>query len=70
MVRLQKLLAEAGVSSRRGGEQLILAGRVAVNGRIIRELGTRVDEAHDQVSVDGKPVRVRRKLYVALNKPA
>ena len=69
MVRLQKFLAEAGVASRRAAEQIILAGRVAVNGETIQELGTKVDSAHDHIAVDGKPVRVRRKLYVALNKP-
>jgi 23S rRNA pseudouridine2605 synthase len=69
MVRLQKFLADAGVASRRAGEQIILAGRVAVNGKIIRELGARVDPVHDKVAVDGKPVRSKRKLYVALNKP-
>ena len=69
MVRLQKFLADAGVASRRAGEQIILAGRVAVNGETVAELGTRVDPVHDQVAVDGKPVRAKRKLYVALNKP-
>jgi 23S rRNA pseudouridine2605 synthase len=68
-VRLQKFLAEAGVASRRAGEQLILAGRVIVNGGVVRRLGTRVDPAGDRVMVDGRPVRIRRKLYVALNKP-
>ncbi len=69
MVRLQKFLADAGVASRRAGEQLILAGRVAVNGEIVRRLGTRVDPVHDGVAVDGRTVRARRKLYVALHKP-
>ncbi len=69
MVRLQKYLADAGVASRRAGEQIILAGRVAVNGEIIAALGARIDPDHDQVTVDGKPVRAKRKLYVALNKP-
>ncbi len=69
MVRLQKFLAEAGVASRRAGEQMILAGRVAVNGETVGELGVRVDPVHDQVAVDGKAVRTKRKLYVALNKP-
>lgn len=69
MERLQKFLAEAGVASRRASEQIILAGRVAVNGKIIRELGTKVDPARDHVTVDERPVRVRRKLYIALNKP-
>jgi pseudouridine synthase len=69
MVRLQKFLADAGVASRRAGEQIILAGRVAVNGQAVAELGTRIDPLHDKVAVDGKPVRAKRKLYVALNKP-
>lgn len=69
MVRLQKFLAEAGVASRRAGEQLILAGRVAVNGEIVQRLGTKADPAHDHVTVDGQPVRAKRKLYLALNKP-
>ena len=69
MVRLHKFLADAGVASRRAGEQIILAGRVAVNGQAVAELGTRIDPVHDKVAVDGKPVRAKRKLYVALNKP-
>ena len=70
VVRLQKFLAEAGVASRRAAEQIILAGRVSVNGQPVRVLGTKVDPGHDAVTVDGKPVRARRKLYVALHKPA
>jgi pseudouridine synthase len=69
VVRLQKYLAEAGVTSRRGGEQFILEGRVAVNGAVVRQLGTKVDPLHDRVTVDGKPVRAKRKLYLALHKP-
>jgi len=69
VVRLQKFLADAGVASRRAGEQFILDGRVAVNGKIIRLLGTKVDPVHDEISVDGKPVRAKRKLYIALHKP-
>lgn len=69
MVRLQKFLAEAGVASRRAGEQIILAGRVAVNGEVIRQLGTKVDPLHDRVTLDSQPVRAKRKLYVALHKP-
>jgi len=68
-VRLQKFLADAGIASRRAGEQFILEGRVSVNGQVVRLLGTKVDPVHDRVSVDGKPVRARRKLYLALNKP-
>ena len=69
MVRLQKYLAEAGVASRRAGEQIILAGRVAVNGQTAQQLGTKVDPRRDQVAVDGQPVRAKRKIYLALNKP-
>ncbi len=69
MVRLQKFLAEAGVASRRAGEQIILSGRVAVNGETVAELGSKVDPVRDEITVDGKPVRTKRKLYVALNKP-
>lgn len=69
MVRLQKFLAEAGVASRRAGEQIILEGRVSVNGKLITELGSKVDPAHDKVIVDGRLLKPRRKLYLALNKP-
>jgi 23S rRNA pseudouridine2605 synthase len=68
-LRLQKFLADAGVASRRAGEQFILQGRVEVNGHIVRQLGVKVDPIHDKVRVDGKPVHTKRKLYVALNKP-
>jgi len=68
-MRLHKFLAEAGVASRRAGEQMILEGRVSVNGHVIRQLGTRVDPLHDHVTVDGKPVHAKRKLHVALHKP-
>jgi 23S rRNA pseudouridine2605 synthase len=69
VLRLQKFLAEAGVASRRAGEQIILAGRVNVNGRPVQTLGTKVDPIHDQVTVDGKPVRPKARLYLALHKP-
>ncbi len=70
MVRLQKFLADAGVASRRLGEQVILEGRVAVNGHVVRLLGTKVNPDHDHVAVDGKIVRTKKLIYVALNKPA
>jgi len=69
MMRLQKLLAEAGIASRRAAEEFIRAGRVAVNGRIVTQLGTKVDPERDRVEFDGDPVRPKRRLYVALNKP-
>jgi 23S rRNA pseudouridine2605 synthase len=69
VVRLQKYLADAGVASRRAGEQFIVEGRVAVNGHVMRVLGSKVDPVHDRVTVDGKPVKERRKIYLALHKP-
>jgi pseudouridine synthase len=68
-VRLQKFLAEAGVASRRAGEQMIREGRVIVNGQVITEMGAKVDPDHDRVVVDGRAVRVKRKIYLALHKP-
>jgi len=68
-VRLQKFLAEGGVASRRASEEIILAGRVSVNGHPVQMLGTKVDPAHDRVTVDGQPVRPKPRLYFALHKP-
>lgn len=68
-IRLQKFLADAGIASRRAAERLITSGQVSVNGRTAKELGVRVNPIQDSISVDGRPVRARRKLYVALNKP-
>lgn len=68
-VRLQKFLAEAGLGSRRACEAIILAGRVVVNGQPVRQLGTKIHPGKDGVSVDGTPVRSRKKVYLALNKP-
>ena len=68
--RLQRYLARSGVASRRACEQLIVAGRVSVNGSPVRELGTSVDGDQDRVEVDHRPVRpVQTHTYVALNKP-
>jgi 23S rRNA pseudouridine2605 synthase len=69
VVRLQKFLAEAGLASRRASEQIIKAGRVTVNGAVASELGVKVDPGHDRVTVDGRPVKAKRKLYIALHKP-
>jgi len=69
MVRLQKFLADASVASRRVSEQIILNGRVEVNGQVVRVLGTKIDPARDQVRVDGRVVKPGRRLYIALNKP-
>ena len=68
--RLQAYLAHCGVASRRASEQIILDGRVTVNGNVITELGTKVS-AGDKVCVDGQSVHLeKRKCYVLLNKPA
>jgi 23S rRNA pseudouridine2605 synthase/16S rRNA pseudouridine516 synthase len=68
--RLQKVMAAAGVASRRVSEDLIVAGRVTVNGAVVRELGTRVDPLTDKVAVDGTAVQLdTSRRYVMLNKP-
>lgn len=68
--RLQKIIAAAGIVSRRKAEQLILEGRVAVNGKVVTELGTRADAERDHIKVDGKLIRQPgRHVYFALNKP-
>ena len=68
--RLQKVLAAAGLGSRRGCEPLIVEGRVEVNGRIVTELGTRVDPNTDAIRVDGEALRTSRKRrYLLVNKP-
>ncbi len=69
MERLNKLLAHAGVGSRRHVEELIAAGRVTVDGRKVRELGTKVDPQAQQVTVDGQPVKMERPVYWLVNKP-
>ncbi len=68
--RLQKLLAHAGIASRRKAEQLILEGRVTLNGAVVTELGTKADPEQDHVKVDGKRVGApERLIYLAMNKP-
>ena len=57
------------MASRRAAEQIILEGRVEVNGSKVRVLGSKMDPAHDSVTVDGKPVKAHKKFYVALHKP-
>ena len=67
--RLQKILSNAGVASRRVGEEMILAGRISVNGEVVRTLGARADTDVDEVTVDGVPVHRDRYRYFALCKP-
>lgn len=66
--RLQKVMAERGVASRRAAEELIVAGRVRVEGKVVRVLGTKV-AADARIEVDGEPTRKVGHRYVALNKP-
>jgi 23S rRNA pseudouridine2605 synthase len=68
--RLQRVLAARGVASRRKAEDLIRAGRVSVDGKVVTELGTRVDPARAAIRVDGKPVPRQAYRYVVLNKPS
>jgi 23S rRNA pseudouridine2605 synthase len=69
--RLQKVLAHAGIASRRRAEQLILQGRVTVNGRPVTQLGTKVDPSRDDIRVDGQRVHLTaHHVYILLNKPA
>jgi pseudouridine synthase len=69
-MRLQKFLSAAGICSRRKGEEYIQAGRVAVNGQIVAELGAKIDPDTDLVQLDGKPVSASQPyVYIALNKP-
>lgn len=69
-VRLQKAMAHAGVASRRVCEELITKGRVKVNGKVVTELGSRINPAVDQVTVNGTPIQFdTSRVYLALNKP-
>src|SRR6266436_472663 len=71
--RLQKLIAQAGIASRRHAEEMITAGEVTVNGKVITELGTKADPQEDHIKVRGKLInptlQKRSKVYVLLNKP-
>jgi len=71
--RLQKLIAAAGIASRRHAEELIAAGRVTVNGKVVKELGSKADPEKDHIKVNGKLInpqlQSREKVYVLLNKP-
>jgi 23S rRNA pseudouridine2605 synthase len=69
MERLQKVLAQAGIASRRAAEEIILAGRVRVDGKIVRELGTQVDPRTSRVEVDGNKIVAEKLIYIVLHKP-
>jgi 16S rRNA U516 pseudouridylate synthase RsuA-like enzyme len=69
-IRLQKVLAAAGVASRRVCEEMIVAGAVKVNGKVVTELGTRINPDLDKVVVKGTPIQLDvTKVYLMLNKP-
>lgn len=68
--RLQKVMARAGVASRRACEKIIQEGRVKVNGQVVTELGVRVTPGVDEVTVDGKPLKLEPLTYILLHKPA
>ncbi|MDR4509773.1 MAG: rRNA pseudouridine synthase [Candidatus Brocadiaceae bacterium] len=67
--RLQKILARAGLGSRRECETIILAGRIAVDGKRVTTLGTTVDADDSKITCDGEPIQKERKIYFLLNKP-
>ena len=70
MERLQKIMAASGIASRRKAEEIIAAGRVTLNGKVVVEQGTKADPEQDVICVDGKPLKSReRLLYFLLNKP-
>lgn len=69
MERLQKILAQAGIASRRKCEEIILAGRVEVNDVTVTELGIKVDPDTDYIKVDGRAIRAEKKVYLLLHKP-
>jgi 23S rRNA pseudouridine2605 synthase len=68
-VRLQKFLSQAGAASRREAERLMADGRVSVNGRVVRELGTKVKPARDRIELDGKWIRTAGSRWILMNKP-
>lgn len=69
--RLQKIISAAGITSRRAAEELILSGRVAVNGTVVTELGSKADPVRDLITLDGQPVKPAETFfYVLLHKPA
>ncbi len=69
LTRLQKVLAAAGVASRRRAEEIILDGRVRVNGRIVKALGTKVDSRKDRIEVDGRVLVAEQPMTLLMNKP-
>lgn len=69
MERLQKIISQAGIASRRESEKIIQQGRVSVNGKVVTELGTKVTPGKDRITVDGKPITGEKLVYILLYKP-
>lgn len=69
LIRLQKLIADAGICSRRKAEKLILAGRVRLDGRVVSELGVRADPEKQRIEVDDQQIQHQKKVYYLINKP-
>ena len=69
LVRLNKFIANSGICSRRDADTFIATGLVKVNGKIVTELGTRVDPAKDEIRFNGERIRGEKKVYVLMNKP-
>nr|MSZ54291.1 MFS transporter [Actinomycetota bacterium] len=71
LIRLNKIIADAGLASRRSADQLILDGRVSVDGNIVIELGSKFDPEKNKIEVDGESLNpLKSKTYIAFNKPA
>ncbi len=69
-MRLNKFLSEAGIASRRKADELILEGRIEVNGKVVNQLGFRIDPKKDEVTFDGEPVKMQKFVYYLFHKPA
>lgn len=69
IIRINKFLADSGVSSRRNSEEYILQGRVAVNDKIIIDFGHKIDTEKDVVTLDGEKIKPKKNIYILLNKP-
>ena len=69
LIRLQTILTQSGISSRRKAEKYILEGRVSVDGKIVRTLGEKADPDKERICFDGKPLFFEKKVYILLNKP-
>ena len=68
-VRINKFLADSGISSRRKSEEYILQGRVAINDKIVTEFSHKVDIEKDIVTLDGEKIKPKKNIYILLNKP-